>query len=85
MIAKPVVILGTLFLLLGCGALIEPVFRREGSLLRLVPVLLFNLPRPLRGGGDFPGYLTTLGVVVVYWIPAALLLVIGATVYWRRR
>jgi hypothetical protein len=77
------VVVGVIVTLLGCAAVIEPAFRSEGSLLRLLPALVFNLRRPLVGGGDFPAYLSTLGVIVVYFVPAAILLGIGALLVRR--
>lgn len=51
--------------------------------LRLIPALFLRLPRPLIGGGDFPPSLSGAGIVVVYLIPGAALLIIG--LLWRAR
>ncbi len=73
---------GTALLMLGLAASLQDPERGDPLGLRLFPALLFRLPRPFIGGGDFPPSLSGTGIVAVYLLPGVLLLGL-AFVLWR--
>ena len=67
---------GTTLLMLGVAASLQDP-ERDPLGLRLLPAMFLPLPRPLIGGGDFPGALSGAGIVAVYLLPGVLLLGVG--------
>jgi hypothetical protein len=72
--AKGLGLLGVLFLAGGVVASLQSA----DATLRMLPALFLPLPTSLAAGPDLPPHLTTSGIVVVYFVPGALLLVIAA-------
>src|SRR5439155_19102261 len=69
--------LGLALLLAGTAVLTQPNGPGTESALVVLPALLLGLRGPWVGGHDLPPYLTTAGVIAVYVVPGALLVVLA--------
>ena len=78
--AKALIVIGSILLVLGGVA----AGQSADSSLRFFPALILPWNKQLVAGPDLPPHLTTLGIVVVYFLPGALLLALGVFISKRR-
>ena len=72
--------IGGVLLVLGCTASVQG----SDGILRLLPALILPLDRRLVAGPDIPPYLTQTGILVAYFLPGALIALVGAVLWFRK-